>query len=307
MFFRNLSLFRFSADVANDLDRLDEVLRDHRLRPCGPLELATRGAVPPTAGNRDEQAPLTLEQDGFCLFCVGSEEKILPTAVVDQELAQRVQKITEEEGRPVGGKERRRLKAEVLDKLLPQAFARPGRVAGYLDKKNGWLVLDTSSRKAAEQALTTLRDALGSFPAVPLAPEIPPRQLMTQWLTSGELPEGLSLTDECELRDPAGGSGPAVVRCRNQDLETAEVREHLRNGKQVFQLGLSFDDRVGFVLGEDLVIRKLRFYDVVAEELDNLDIDSKETEVAAQFALMSREVERMLDKLGDWFNLPRPE
>jgi hypothetical protein len=88
---------------------------------------------------------------------------------------------------------------------------------------------------------------------------------MTDWLIHGKLPKGLALADECELRDPAEAG--AVVRCRRQDLESDEVREHLKSGKQVFQLGLVFDGRVGFVLGEDLVVRKLRFLDQVLDSL----------------------------------------
>ena len=91
---------------------------------------------------------------------------------------------------------------------------------------------------------------------------------MTDWLTSGDLPAGLGLSDECELRDPANAGG-AVVRCRHQELESDEIREHLRGGKQVFQLGLEFDERIGFVLGEDLVVRKLKFFDVVTDDLEH--------------------------------------
>ncbi len=303
MFFRNLTLFRFSPAVAADLERLEEALDEHRLHPCGPLEMSTRGAVSPF-GSDDDQ-PLTHARGHFTLLCVGSEDKLLPAAVVNQELTRKVREIAEQEGRPVGGRERKRIKAQVLDQLLPRAFARPSRLNAYADRKNGWLVLDTSSRKAAENALTSVRDALGSFPAVPLAPETSPRQLMTEWLTTGELPAGLALTDECELRDP-GGNGGAVVRCRHQELESDEIREHLRNGKQVYQLGLSFDDRLGFVLGEDLVIRKLRFYDVVTEELDTVEAESAAAELDARFTLMSGEVERLLQHMETWFALARP-
>jgi len=210
-----------------------------------------------------------------------------------------------DEGRPVGGRERKRIKAEILDQLLPRAFARPSRLAAWLDRQHGWLVLDTASRKAAENALSTLRDAMGSFPAVPLAPEKSPRQCMTEWLTTGDLPAGLALADECELREPDGAGG-AVVRCRHQELESDEIREHLRNGKQVFQLGLSFDDRIGFVLGEDLAIRKLRFFDVVTEELDTMQNDTAAEEMDARMALMTLELTRLLEKLEQWFGLPRP-
>ena len=303
MFFRNLTLFRFSPAVAEDLSRLDEALAEHRLRPCGPLEMSTRGFVSPLGG-RDEEAPLTHSVSACTLVTVGGEDKLLPAAVVNDELSRKVQKIAEEEGRKIGGRERKRLKEDLLNELLPRAFVRSSRMSAYVDKKNGWLVLDTSSRKSAENALTQLREALGSFPAVPLAPEEGPRVLMTDWLAGGELPGGLALGDECELRDPATATG-AIARCRRQDLESEEVKEHLRNGKQVFQLGLTFDERISFVLGEDLVVRKLRFLDAVLDELADSPQDST-AELDARFALLTLELERLLGKLEEWFGLPRP-
>jgi recombination associated protein RdgC len=303
MFFRNLTLFRFSPAVAEDLTRLDEALNDHRLRPCGPLEMGTRGFVPPVG--RGDDAPMTHVVNACTLITVGSEEKLLPSAVVNDELQRRVQKIAEEEGRKVGGRERKRLKEDLLTELLPRAFVRSSRMSAYVDRKHGWLVLDTASRKNAENALTQVREALGSFPAVPLAPEEGPRALMTDWLTTGKLPGGLVLGDECELRDPATATG-AIARCRRQDLDAEEVKEHLRNGKQVFQLGLVFDDRISFVLGEDLVLRKLKFLDTVLDELGDGQQDAA-AEMDARFALLTLELERLLGKLEEWFGLPRPE
>jgi recombination associated protein RdgC len=303
MFFRNLTLFRFSPAVATDLERLDEALAEHRLRPCGPLELFTKGFVPPIG--RGEEAALTHAVKHCTWVSVGGEDKLLPAAVVNDELHRRVQKIAEEEGRKVGGRERKRMKEDLLNELLPRAFVRSSRMSAYVDRQHGWLVLDTASRKSAENALTQIREALGSFPAVPLAPEEGPRVLMTDWLANGTLPAGLSLGDEVELRDPGSNTG-AIARCRRQDLESEEIKEHLRNGKQVFQLGLVFDDRLSFVLGEDLVLRKLKLLDVVLDELSDSTPDAA-AELDARFALFTLEVERLLGKLEEWFGLPRPK
>jgi recombination associated protein RdgC len=264
--------------------------------------MGTRGFVPPVG--RGDEAALTHEVNKCTLLTVGSEEKLLPAAVVNDELQRKVQKIAEEEGRKVGGRERKRIKEDLLTELLPRAFVRSSRMSSYVDRKNGWLVLDTASRKSAENALTQMREALGSFPAVPLAPEEGPRALMTDWLATGKLPGGLVLGDECELRDPATATG-AIARCRRQDLDAEEVKEHLRNGKQVFQLGLVFDDRMSFVLGEDLVIRKLKFLDVVMDELGDSQQDAA-AEMDARFALLTLELERLLAKMEEWFGLPRP-
>lgn len=298
-----MTLFRFSPAVAADLERLEEVLGEHRLRPCGPLEMATKGFVPPVG--RGEELPLTHSVKSYTLFTVGGEDKLLPAAVINDELARKIQKIAEEEGRKVGGRERKRIKEDLLNELLPRAFVRSSRLSAYVDKQRGWLVLDSSSRKSAENALTQVREALGSFPAVPLAPEEGPRTLMTDWLANNNLPAGLSLGDECELRDPATATG-AIARCRRQDLDSEEIKEHLRNGKQVFQLGLVFDDRISFVLGEDLVLRKLKFLDAVLDELGDSQQDAH-AEMDARMALLTLELERLLSKLEEWFGLPRPK
>lgn len=302
MFFRNLTLFRFSPAVADDLKRLDEALGEHRLRPCGPLEMLTKGFVPPVG--RGDEAPLTHAVKHCTWLTVGGEDKLLPAAVVNDELQRKVRKIAEEEGRKVGGRERKRLKEDLLTELLPRAFVRSSRLSAYVDTRHGWLVLDTSSRKSAENALSQIREALGSFPAVPLAPEEGPRVLMTDWLANGTLPAGLALGDEVELRDPSTATG-AIAKCRRQDLDAEEVKEHLRNGKQVFQLGLVFDERMSFVLGEDLIVRKLKFLDVVTEELGDSHEDAA-AEADAGFALLTLELERLLAKLEEWFGLPRP-
>ncbi len=301
MFFRNLTLFRFSPAVAGMLKDFDAALAEHALRPCGPLETVTRGFVSPFGPDSEALAHTVGKAT---LFTLGAEEKLLPAAVVNAELAKRLRKEAGRRGRPVGGRQRRALRAEVLDSLLPQAFIRPSRLNAYLDTKNGWLVLDTASRKAAEAVLAALREALGSFPAQPLTAAETPRALMTDWLAHGKLPGGLALGDECELRDPAGG---AVIRCRRQELESAEVRAHLKRGKQVFQLGLQFEDRASFLLGDDLVIRKLRFLDVVQDVLDADGRDSAEAELDARFALMTLELERLLLEFEKWFGLERPD
>lgn len=303
MFFRNLTLFRFSAHAGKALDDLESHLAEHPLRPCGPLELFTRGFVSPLGPDADV---LSRTLDKFSLFSLGQEDKLLPSAVVAAETSRRARARAATEGGPVSARQRRGIKQSVVEELLPRAFSRPSRTDAFVDRKNGWLVIDTASRKKAETLLASLREALSSFPALPLAAAETPRALLTRWLDSGELPDGLELGDECELRDP-GASGGAVVRCRHQDLSGDEIAEHLRSGKQVYQLGLHFNDRMSLVLGEDLVIRKLKFHDAVIEELSYDSADDASAEIDARFALMSLELEKLLEHLAGWFAISRPE
>lgn len=302
MWFRNLTLFRVSGESAKALKNLETSLEKHRLRDCGPMELATHGFVSPYG--RDEETLVHRLADHALVTCA-TESRLLPNSVVNDELADRLRQLRDQRQRRVGARERRELKDQVLSELLPRAFTHTSRVNAYFGVKTGWLVVDTASRKAAEQVVHELRQALGSLPAVPMAPEQSPRALMTDWLISGKLPPGLVLADECELRDPTETG--AVVRCRRQELESDEVRGHLKSGKQVFQLGLTFDDRIDFVLGDDLTVRKLRFLDSVSDELDATDIESPIAEMDARFALMALELDRLLLSFEQWFGLIRPD
>lgn len=302
MFFRNVTLLRFPKSATHALDEgLAKRLKKHALKPCGPLEMQSRGWVSPFGRGEDD----LLHQIGaYTLLTLGGEDKLLPPAVVNEYLADKLEALKQERGKPVGGRERKRLRDEALMDLLPRAFVRPVRLSGYLDAKHGWILVDTASRKAAEGFVTVLRETLGSFVAVPPDPEEAPRSLMTGWLTGAKLPTGFELGDECELKDPAERG--AVIRGRRLDLESAEVREHLKSGKQVTQLGLVADAHVGFVLGEDLTIRKLKFLDVVTDELENTDRESPRAELDARFALMSLTLKPVLERFEEVFRLPRP-
>ncbi|HET9485296.1 MAG TPA: recombination-associated protein RdgC [Xanthomonadales bacterium] len=302
MFFKNLTLYRFPKSAAEALgDGLEKRLKKHALKPCGPLEMQARGWVSPFGRN---EPGLSHQVGHFLLLTLGLEDKILPPAVVNEVLAGKLEALAEERGKPVGGRERKRLKDEVLFDLMPRAFSRPGRLSGYFDLKRGWAVFDTSSAKAAEQFLTVLRESLGSFVAIPLDPEESPRNLMTGWLTGAKLPEGFELGNECELKDPADTG--AVVRARKLDLDSPEIREHLKSGKQASMLGLVAEERSSFVLGEDLTLRKLKFLDVVTEELENTERESPRAELDARFALMTLTLEPMLHRLEEVFRLTRP-
>src|SRR5690606_32413686 len=97
------------------------------------------------------------------------------------------------------------------------------------------------------------------------------------------LPDGFLPGDECELRDPVDAG--AVMRCRNQELDSDEIRENLKAGKQCFRMGMAFEDRLGFVLAEDLVIRKLRFLQSATEAIEHDEYESVGAWIDAQFAL----------------------
>jgi recombination associated protein RdgC len=302
MFFRNLTFFRFPVGFAPAFAELDARLEECRLKPVGPSELASRGFVSPFG--RDEPAMSHRVGDALWIT-LGGEERLLPAAVVNELLGRKIAEIEEKEGRKLGGRARKRLKEDLVMELLPRAFVRPVRTGATIDLKHGFLAVDASSRKSAENLVSELRHALGSFPALPLNAEVAVRTVLTGWLAGEPLPPGLALGDECELKDPVDGG--AVVRCSKHELQADEIRKHLEAGKQATKLALVLDDHVGFVLGEDLIVRKLKFLDGAVDQLENTERDSLAAELDARYALMAGELHRLFGVLEPALKLSRAD
>lgn len=294
---RNLTLFRFgttpSKNIASDL-------ANHRVREPGPMEMATCGFASPYGVTDDRLTIVANDCTGFVFM---QYERVLPAIAVNDALAKKVRKIADDEGRRVGNRERKRLRDDVLTEMMPHAPVKPRRIFGWIDAQQGWLVIDTSSRRYAELALKSLREAFGSFPAVPLTPDESPCVLFTDWLANDALPAQLTLGDECELRDPATATG-ALVRCRRQDLDADEVKEHLRGGKQAFEVGLVFDQRMSLVLSRDLVVTRLRPLDILQAE--RMDAESGDSQLDSDMALATLEVRRLLSFIETTFVVARP-
>ncbi len=298
MFFRNLTLFRFPTSL--DLSDLESRLATCALKPVGALELSSRGFIPPFG--RDAEALSHRIGDAIWLS-VGSEDKLLPSAVVNDLLQKKLAELEQKEGRRPGGRTRKRLKEDLVHELLPRAFVRPGRTDAILDLEHGICVVDSPSRKQAENVVSEIRAALGSFPALPLNAEVAPRAVLTGWIAGEPLPDGLTLGDEIELRDAADRG--CCWRGSRAELSGDEVAQHLEAGKQVTRLALALDDHASFVLGEDLVARKFKLLDGAVDGLESTERDDLHAELDARFALMAGELKRLFAVLEPALKLSR--
>ena len=300
MFFRNLTLFRFPSSL--DVSDLESQLAECALKPVGPLELSSRGFITPLGQHGDQ---FCQRQDAALWLAIGGEDKLLPGAVVNDLLQKKLASIEEKEGRKPGGRTRKRLKDELITELLPRAFVRPVRIDALMDTQLGVIAVDTSSRKSGESVVSEVRRALGSFPALPLNAEVAPRAILTGWIAGDPMPDGLSLGDECELRDPTDTG--AVVKIQRMELSGDEIRKHLEAGKQATRLALVLDDHVSFVIGEDLIVRKFKLLDGAVDQLEASDGDDIVAELNARFALMAGEFKRLFTVLEAAFKLSKAE
>jgi len=292
MWFKNLTLFRLSEPFSLSPDDLHQRLEEGRFRPCGSMELASYGWVAPLG--RDHDA-LVYSAGNCFMVCFRKEEKLLPASVVNDVVAQRAEEAEERQGVPLGRRERAQLRDDVVTELMPKAFTQSRKTYAYIDAKSGWIVVDSAGVKKAEDLVSHLRRCLGSLPALPPATRERPSAVMTQWLASASVAADFALEDECELRstDAEGSS----VRCKRQDLTAPEVQNHLQAGKVVVRMALNWSDRIGFLLGDDLSVKRLKFLDVVQERAAEVDAADEAQRFDVDFSILSLELSAFIPRL----------
>jgi recombination associated protein RdgC len=296
MWFKNLALFRFTSPFSVDPVELEMRLGERRFRPCGRAEQVSFGWVPPTG---QDAAPLTHVIGEFVLICMQQEDRILPASVINEHLAERVADIEAREGRKPGKRERSELRDGVISELLPRAFTQGRRTFAYIDRRSGWLVVDSPSGKRTDELTSLLRSTVGELPvAFPRTQENPP-VVMTRWLSDGAVPGDITVEQECELRaaDEDGG----IIRCRQQDLTAPEIQHHLASGKQAIRLALRWEDRLSFSLDDRLNVRRLRFLDTVLDGIGDIDSDDALQRFDADFSIMTLELAKFLPRLLELF------
>lgn len=227
------------------------------------------------------------------------KEKILPSAVIKHKLDEQIIKIQTNEGRNVGRKEKHELREAIIDDLLPKALIKSSRTYGLFAGE--WLFVDTANRRKAENLLTKLREALGGLPAQQPVPRQSPASLMTNWLLQGEA-QGRFVLDSDVTLVGVGDVAPKVKISR-KDLTAEDVVQHAKNGMKVTELGLVWNDRVAFILTQDLTLKRIQWLDVVQEEAEGSCDDAESMAYATQLlmaAALSVILGELVDLLGGW-------
>lgn len=297
MWFKNLAIYRFTEPFTLSPEALEQKLQQQPFQPCGGHDEFSFGWTSPLGKASDA---LVHANNGFMMICAKKEEKVIPTSVINEMLQEKISEIEEREARKLPGKERTRVKDELIFELLPRAFSFSRKTYAYIDSQGGWIVVDAASPKKAEDVLSLLRKCLGSLPVVPIGASLKPASVMTHWLLHHDAPKDVLIEDECELRSPEEEG--AIIRCKRHDLALPEIKNHLDNGKQVIKLALSWAERLSFVLDENLAVKRLKFLDLIQEQAADVEAFDDVEQFDADFSIMSAELAQFFPRLLELFN-----
>ena len=287
MWFRNLQIFRLPKNLDGSAEALEASLAKSALLPCGATEPQRLGWTPPSTSGAFVHVI-----NRQWLTALGVEQRLLPTSVVRQIANDRAKEIEEAQGRRVGRKELRDLREALAVELLPRAFVRKRTTFGWIDPINGWLVIDAGAQAKAEEYLEQLRKSAEGFPVSLLKTQLSPSSAMTGWVAGGEAPSGFTIDQDIELRSAEN----ALIRYTRHSLEGKEIREHIGEGKVVTRLGMTWNDRISFVLDEKLQIKRLTFLDILKEESEN-QAENEDERFDLDFTLMTGELAKLIDDL----------
>lgn len=291
MLFKNLIVYRLPADWSVAPAELEEKLAQRSLQPCGTFDMQSRGWVHASAAER-----FVHTTHGQHLIALGVEEKLLPASIVRQVAVDRAKLLEQQQGFPVGRRQMRELKERVTEELRARALTRRRVTRAWIDPAHGWLVIDAAGSARADELTETLRDTLGSLAVQFLETERSPSMAMGAWLALGDAPLRFIIDQDLELQ--AADQSKATIRYARYLLEGKEIRQHLTSGMYATRLGLTWNDRISFVLTEKLQIKRLEFLAIGKEPAQDEAPLAAQEQFDIDFTLMAGELNQLLADLG---------
>lgn len=287
MWFRNLQVYRITSGNIT-LNSLEEALSNHALQPCLQMEMQSRGWMVP----REESQNFIHAYGQQWLIALGVEKKLLPAGVINQQAKDRLAKMEQMQGYKPGKKQIRDIKEATIIELMPRAFTQRHKTYAWIDAVKNRLIIDTASTQKADELVEMLVKSMHGLTLAPLETQTSPSSAMTRWLCGTDLPSIFSIDRDCELQGM--NDEKATVKYTHHVLEAEETARHIRAGKKVIKLAMTWDSKISFVLHDNLQLRRIVPQDIVKESTE----DAEELFVS-DFAIMTGELSQLITEMVD--------
>jgi recombination associated protein RdgC len=286
--FRNVRYYRLDGVWPESEEALSQCLEQAGFEPCGPLTERSSGWV---AVDPDSSDLLSRRVNGADLIRLRSQSRVLPAAVINEELETRIEEFRSRMQEAPSAREKRRLKAEARDELMPKAMVKSDRIWGYIDLKEKVLGIDTALDSVAERFIRRLQASIDGVSIRPLQFMKPVDELLTG-IFFEDAPGQFSLGRECRMQDLADAG--SIVRWTAFDLSDKTIRDHVANGMRLTHLAIVYDNIMSCVINENGVITKLRFLGMDDDVENHNDALARQD---AEFVLITGTLRNLLGDL----------
>ena len=268
-----------------------EILWEQKFTPCGLTQEKSYGWIPP----RGEGDALAEYSGDWVIFKMRTETKSVPSSVIKSAVAKKCELIEHQTGRKPGKKERREMSEDCLFSLLPQAFPKQSDTLIFINRKSGMTFIGASSYAKTDDVISLLMKAFSSLQVEFISTQTDPNAMMANCLVTGDAPNGFSIDRECELK--AIDESKSVVKYGRHSLDISEIPNHIASGKIPTKLAMTWNDRVSFVLTDEMNIKKINLLDIVFEEKHD-NVDQFDADIAIFTGEFSRLVSDLIAALG---------
>ncbi len=287
MWFKNLQIYRIANWNITPAE-LEEKLSQRALQECLRMEMQSIGWVTP----KDDGENFVHVLGQHMLIALGVEKKLLPATVVNQQAKARADEMEQQQGYKPGRKQIKDIKEAVTIELLPRAFSQQRKTYAWIDPTGGWFVIDASNLGKADEFIETFFKSVDNVSLKPLKTHLSPSTAMTGWLSGGELSSSFSIDQHCELRGK--NDEKSTVSYNHHVLESEEILRHVKAGKEAIKVAMTWQNKVSFVLHENLQLKRIAPLDILKEP-----IETDEELFNSDFIIMTGELMQLLPDVID--------
>ncbi len=291
MFPKNMTIYRVNCDF--NIEKLERQLEEFKLLPLGSQDKQKFGWV----SALPKAQMFTHLSGGHILIRSCKQEKLLPAACINKLVKEKVDYMEAQEGRPLKKAEKDDIRDDVVMDKLPTAFIKETFTNVFIFPADGLIVVDTSTHKKAEDTLALLRKSMGSIPCIPLIPQIAVETTLTEWVKTGDVPSGYEIGNAADMKSILDDGG--TVKLKNNELTSDAVHQHIEENKMVIALELSWQDRISFVLKENMQLSRVNFGDVITDQNEDIPREDVHARMDADFSLAAGEMLALIKSLID--------
>ena len=281
MWFNNVLIYHYELEENTNLT---ELLGEEALKPCPPHARFIHGWLPSCG---DE---LVHEVAGVQSICMGKEERILPKTVINKILAEKIESIEDSQGRTVKRAEKAQMAEDLEFELLPKAFTIQKQQRAILDSQSQRLYINASSNNQASQLTSFLRKTIPGIKIEPIETRENLAGIFAEWIQNpSSMPANFDLGSDFVLysRDDE----KKRINCKGYDMPAEEILTLLSQGLVASEVSLIWAERIQFTLTQDLVFKRVKSLDYLADEFNEIkDLEEEYQQQDAALALLSGEL-----------------
>ncbi len=293
--FKSLQVYHLNELPADSPEAFIEKLEATAFAPCLPNLPMSMGWVPPLGGGTSE---LGHPCNQYIMICLQLSEKVIPSSVIQEGVAERVRELETKYERKIRKREKDAIKDAVYQDLLPQAFCKSTKVPALIDWNNKLLMIDCAVQARLEYVLLHLNKTFGELDFV--TPEYAKvSNVLTRWVKTGQYPDAVEIGESSVLHDP--NQQGRTIRSKLQDIFAKNFIALLNDGYEVGELSVSWKEQVSFTVKESLMLTQIKFHDEVLESAKDNYTETEAQRIDADTFIMAELLSQLIEDVESWF------